>query len=63
MLAALCRLDKNIKRQEQTAERAGKMPEYKKWIDPAITERHFKEREAVSGIAFVRALFSFSSFQ
>ncbi len=56
MQALLCafvhvyRLTRNLIRQEKTAAYAnsGALPEYKRWIDPAITEKHFKEREAVS---------------
>jgi hypothetical protein len=46
---AACRLERNLARQAATAEYAssGKLPEYKRWVDPAITERHFREREAV----------------
>eukprot|EP00200_Dunaliella_tertiolecta_P006113 CAMPEP_0202339238 /NCGR_PEP_ID=MMETSP1126-20121109/1188_1 /ASSEMBLY_ACC=CAM_ASM_000457 /TAXON_ID=3047 /ORGANISM="Dunaliella tertiolecta, Strain CCMP1320" /LENGTH=477 /DNA_ID=CAMNT_0048929765 /DNA_START=229 /DNA_END=1662 /DNA_ORIENTATION=- len=42
------RLKRNLARQTKTAEYAesGKLPEYKKWMDPAIIERHWKEREA-----------------
>lgn len=41
------RLQRNMNRQAKTAEFAnsGKLPEYKKWIDPAITEKHFRARE------------------
>ncbi|KAF5828800.1 hypothetical protein DUNSADRAFT_17079 [Dunaliella salina] len=42
------RLKRNMARQTKTAEFAesGKLPEYKKWMDPAIIERHRQEREA-----------------
>lgn len=38
-------------RQQKTTEYAqsGKVQEYKKWMDPAIIEKHWQEREAVRG--------------
>ncbi len=43
------RLEKTMNRQAKTAAfvNSGALPEYKKWIDPAITQRHFNEREEV----------------
>lgn len=44
------RLNKLKMRQAKTAEYAasGKLPEYKKWADPAIIEKHWRAHEAVS---------------
>jgi len=37
-------------RQYKTAEfaQSGKLAEYKKWMDPAVIEKHWREHEAVS---------------
>lgn len=37
------RLSKNLARQAKTAEFAASLPEYKKWVDPALIERHWRE--------------------
>lgn len=34
-------------KQTKSTEHAEKLPEYKRWIDPAIIERHWREREEV----------------
>jgi len=42
------RLTRNMVRQAKTAEYAasGKLPEYKRWVDPAVIEKHWRENEA-----------------
>ena len=45
-----CRLNRNKARQTRTAQYAesGKLAEYKRWMDPAVIDKYWKEREAVS---------------
>lgn len=44
------RLTRLLNRQAKTAEYAnsGALPEYKKWVDPAVIEKAWREHEAVS---------------
>ncbi len=57
------RLNRLRARQDKTAAYAasGALPEYKKWVDPALIEAHWRKHEevsrtgaAVSGLASVR---------
>lgn len=48
-LAHICRLNRLKVRQDKTAAYAasGALPEYKKWVDPALIEAHWKAHEQV----------------
>jgi len=39
-------LEKVLAKQSKQAECAQRLPEYKRWIDPAIIERNFRQKEA-----------------